>query len=108
MDRTLKKSLLFTLAIALAIQTCTFAEENKLPPVKYDGLTKYEKDADSPEYEERMKELKKEYKGVTKDVRVINALELMKGTLGEFSRNAIIGKNLTGKPIGSTAITIGV
>ncbi len=100
MDRTLKKSLLFTLAIALAIQTCTFAEENKLPPVKYDGLTKYEKDADSPEYEERMKELKKEYKGVTKDVRVINALELMKGTLGEFSRNAIIGKNLTGKPIG--------
>lgn len=102
MDRTLKKSLFFTLVIALAIQTCAVsAEEQKkqLPPVKYEGLTKYEQAQNGPEYEERMKELKKEYKGVTKDVRVINALELMKGTLGEFSRNAIMGKNLTEKPI---------
>ena len=85
------------------MQTCVLAAEEQkkqLPPVKYEGLTKYEQTQDSPEYEERMKELRKEYKGVTKDVRVINALELMKGTLGEFSRNAIIGKNLTEKPIG--------
>lgn len=96
----MKKSLLFTLAIALAIQTGALAKNNEIPPAKYDGLTNYEKNQDSPEFEERIKELRKEYKGVTKDIRVINALELMKGTLGEFSRNAIIGNNLTEKPIG--------
>ena len=96
----MKKSLLFTLAIALAIQTCALAKNNEFPPAKYDGLTNYEKNQSSPEFEERIKELRKEYKGVTKDIRVINALELMKGTLGEFSRNAIIGNNLTEKPIG--------
>lgn len=100
MERTLKKSLLFTLAIALAIQTCALAKNNEFPPAKYDGLTNYEKNQSSPEFEGRIKELRKEYKGVTKDIRVINALELMKGTLGEFSRNAIIGNNLTEKPIG--------
>lgn len=41
--------------------------------------------------------LGKIYKDITKDERVMEALELMKGTLGDFSRNAILGDNLTAK-----------
>lgn len=44
-------------------------------------------------------EMKRIYSGVTKDERVIEALELMRGTDGEFSRKAILGKNLTNLPV---------
>lgn len=101
MDRKLKKkSLFFTLIVSLAIQSCVFAEETNLPPVKYEGMAKYQDIKETPEDKEKMKALRKEYKGVTKDDQVIESLEIMKGTLGEFSRKAIVGKNLTGKPIG--------
>lgn len=43
--------------------------------------------------------LAKVYKDVTKENRVMQALELMKGTIGNYSRNAILGNNLTGKPM---------
>jgi len=41
----------------------------------------------------------KEYSKVTKDEKIKDALEIMKGTLGSFSREAILGNNLTGRPI---------
>lgn len=44
-------------------------------------------------------ELAKTYKDVTKEDRIIEALELMKGSIGNFSRDAILGNNLTGKKI---------
>ncbi len=39
------------------------------------------------------------YEKVTNNQRVIEALEMLKGTAGEFSRKAILGQNLTGKPM---------
>jgi len=42
---------------------------------------------------------KNEYAEVTNDPNIMKALDLMVGTKGEFSRNAILGNNLSGKPI---------
>lgn len=41
----------------------------------------------------------KQYKQCTKDIRLIQAAETLKGTVGDYSRRAILGDNLTGKPI---------
>lgn len=49
--------------------------------------------------EEQYEQLKKMYKKVTNDENIIYAVELLSSTPGEFSRNAILGKNLTLKPI---------
>lgn len=43
--------------------------------------------------------LLKTYKKNTDDFNVIQALELLKDTTGEYSRRAILGSNLTSKPI---------
>lgn len=44
-------------------------------------------------------ELIKEYKNVTQSFNVIRALEMLKDTSGEYSRNAILGKNDTQRPM---------
>ena len=41
----------------------------------------------------------KEYAKVTNEAKICSALDALKGTVGEFSRNAILGKNLTNKPV---------
>lgn len=41
----------------------------------------------------------RQYKQSTKDLKLIQAAETLKGTLGDYSRRAILGENLTGKPI---------
>ncbi len=41
----------------------------------------------------------KMYKKITKDEKIIQAVEFMKGGLSDYSRNAILGDNLSGKPI---------
>ncbi len=41
----------------------------------------------------------KGYSGVTKDRNIMQALEIMKGTIGDFSREAILGNNLTNHPV---------
>ena len=43
--------------------------------------------------------LKKEYSKVTKEESVMEALEMLKGGPGNFSRDAILGNNLSGKPV---------
>lgn len=53
----------------------------------------------SKEQKERTNTLKKTYKKVTKEEKIYEALELMKGGLANFSRNAILGNNLTNKPM---------
>lgn len=44
-------------------------------------------------------QLIKTYKKNTSDYNVIEALELLKDTTGEYSRKAILGENLTQKPV---------
>ena len=39
------------------------------------------------------------YKKVSKDDKIIQALEIMKGGLSDYSRRAILGENFTGRPI---------
>ncbi|MBQ3312074.1 hypothetical protein IJG72_08355 [bacterium] len=46
-----------------------------------------------------LENIKKEYKKVSNDEVVLVALDMMKDTLAEFSRQAIVGNNLTEKPI---------
>lgn len=43
--------------------------------------------------------LQKKYKKITKEDRIIEALELLKDTVGKFSHDAIMGYNITHKPI---------
>lgn len=44
-------------------------------------------------------EIKDDYKVVGKDEVIYVALDMLKGTNGDFSRNAILGNNLTKKPV---------
>ncbi len=44
-------------------------------------------------------ELYKKYKKVSDDINIIQAIELLENTTGRYSKEAILGKNLTGKPI---------
>lgn len=46
-----------------------------------------------------IEEIKKDYSSVGKDEIFYVALDMLKGTGGEFSRNAILGNNLTKKPV---------
>lgn len=48
---------------------------------------------------EYISDLKPIYKKITKDEVIYVALDMLKGTNGEFSRKAILGNNLTGKPV---------
>ena len=43
--------------------------------------------------------LYKKYKHVSSDDNVIKAIEMLEETSGKYSKDAILGKNLTGKPI---------
>ncbi|MBQ2645034.1 hypothetical protein IJG14_05630 [bacterium] len=45
------------------------------------------------------KVLEKKYKKVTKEDRIMEALELLKDSVGKFSHDAILGNNVTHKPI---------
>ena len=45
------------------------------------------------------KEFQRKYKKITKEDRIIEALELLKNTVGKFSYDAILQKNLTHKPM---------
>ncbi len=44
-------------------------------------------------------DLVKQYRNVTLSFNVIRALEMLKDTTGSYSRNAILGKNLTNRPM---------
>lgn len=75
----MKKKSLILLAICLALVTgnvSAFSQEN-----------------------ETVSACAKEYKKVTSDESICLALDELKGTVGEFSRNAILGNNLTERPI---------
>lgn len=49
--------------------------------------------------QEYIKQIRDQYKCASKDEVVYVALDMLKGTNGEFSRNAILGNNLTAKPV---------
>lgn len=75
----------------------TETEEDELLAPESEVEASNENNVNQPDFD--MKKYSKIYKGVTKDGIVMQALELMKGTIGEFSYNAIMGNNLTKKKI---------
>ncbi len=93
------------LALLAAIAICSnsshqaFCAEKKKPePVKQ------EKEIIKANYptkytQEYILTLKDTYKPVSKDEVIYVALDMLKGTNGGFSREAVLGKNLTSKPI---------
>lgn len=52
-------------------------------------------------------QLQSKYKKITKEDRIIEALELLKDTAGKFSYDAILGNNLTHKPMQITFKNLG-
>ena len=49
--------------------------------------------------EEVDEQLFKKYKKVTQDANLIKAIEILENTTGKYSKDAILGKNLTNRPI---------
>lgn len=99
----MKKIKILTL-LAAVIMSANFqqqvfsAEKKKTEPVKL------EKDIVKVNYpskytQEYILTIKDEYKSVSKDEVIYVALDMLKGTNGQFSREAVLGKNLTSKPI---------
>ena len=86
--KLIKALLIFT--VIIFIQSGTFAKESKIV-IPQNFPQKYDK--------EYMELIKPVYKSVSKDLVVIAALDMLIGTNGEFSRNAILGNNLSQKPI---------
>ena len=85
------KKIFITFAIfSLVFPASVFAKEDKIVipknfPAKYDAT-----------YVTAIKPL---YKSISKEPVVMVALDMLKGTNGEFSRNAIMGNNLSNRPI---------
>lgn len=92
------------LTIAVCTLMCTGASVQSMDfkldePPAFKNLVHIEKNEPITFSEEQLLELRKQYKAVTKDDNVIIAIEMLQGTVGEFSRDAILGNNLTGKPV---------
>ena len=88
--RNIIKAMLLTVSITIALPAFSFGKKEPIIipenyPKKYDA-----------EYIERIKPL---YKDVSEDHIFYVALDMLKDTNGEFSRRAILGNNLSQKPV---------
>ena len=93
MDSKQLRKILFITAIALAFQLPAFSAK------KSEELIELPKTYPAKYTSEYIKEIKPMYKSVGKDEIFYVALDMLKGTNGEFSRNAILGNNLSGRPV---------
>lgn len=93
----MKKVFVYILTLTCILSFCSTAfaakkqeqevEETELETVNPLYPAKY-----TPTY---IKEIRNEYTPATKDEVVMVALDILKGTIGDFSRNAILGNNLS-------------
>ena len=83
----MKKFLLIVFTVILSVIVSGGFAYSEPKPYEYEMDTEYYKD------------LKKQYRGVTSDECIIDALEILKNTMGVYSYKAIMGDNLTGKKI---------
>ena len=93
MDSKQLRKILFITAIALAFQLPAFSAK------KSEELIELPKTYPAKYTSEYIKEIKPMYKSVGKDEIFYVALDMLKGTNGEFSRNAILGNNLSGRQV---------
>lgn len=102
-----KKFINLFLMLAFSLSTVSvFALELDKPPMKLgdNGENTLENTQHNPLYPskytpEYIKEIKSNYKSSSKEECVYVALDVLKGTNGEYSQKAILGNNLTGKSI---------
>ncbi len=85
------KKILIILALMLFVEGSTFAAKAPEFTVPHQYPAKY-----TPDYIQKIKPM---YEAVGKDEVFYVALDMLQDTEGAFSRNAILGNNLTGKPI---------
>lgn len=78
-----------TIALALGLAIPAIAKEEIFIPQNYPE--KYNA--------EKITELTPMYKNISKDHIIYVALDMLRGTNGDFSRKAIMGNNLSGKPV---------
>lgn len=93
----LKKIIFLALAILICFPQISSAGilGKKEDVVNQQPLSNY-----PPKYDEiYLEQLKKEYKKISNDEVILVALDMMKNTNADFSRRAIMGYNLTEKPI---------
>ena len=82
---------IISIAALLFIQTCTLAAKVPETTIPHQYPAKY-----TPEY---IKQITPAYKDVGKDEVFYVALDMLKDTEGMFSRNAILGNNLSQRPV---------
>lgn len=82
---------IISIAALLLIQTCTLAAKVPETTIPHQYPAKY-----TPEY---IKQITPAYKDVGKDEVFYVALDMLKDTEGMFSRNAILGNNLSQRPV---------
>lgn len=103
---------IFTLAILSFGGMSAFAITLDRPPMPNNGAmrvkkiqnSQYQNESVNPLYpakytQKYVDQIKGTYNVVGKDEVFYVALDMLKGTKGEFSRNAILGSNLTSKPV---------
>ena len=93
MDRKQIKKILFITAIILASQLPALSAK------KNEELIAMPKTYPAKYTSQYVKQITPIYKPVGKDEVFYVALDMLKGTNGEFSRNAILGNNLSGRPV---------
>ncbi len=94
MDRKNLKKIIFVSAIAIIMQLPAFSAK-KLD----EALMEMPKTYPAKYTYSYVKQITPMYKDIGKDQVLYVALDMLKGTNGEFSRNAILGNNLSGRPV---------
>ena len=94
-----RKLIILSVICFLSLSSFAFAKQevNKNEKQSEVEVVSDENSVNQEEFD--IKKYSKVYKGVTKDGVVMQALEMMKGTIAEFSYNAIMGNNLTHEKI---------
>ena len=93
MDRKRLKNIIFIAALILVCQIPAFSAK------KDDELIEMPKTYPAKYTAEYIKQIKPLYKPTGKEEIIYVALDMLKDTNGEFSRNAILGNNLSGRPV---------
>lgn len=87
------KKIAYTSTLILALAAPSFAAKND------DELIEMPKTYPAKYTSQFVKQITPMYKSTGKEQVIYVALDMLKGTNGEFSRNAILGNNLSGRPV---------
>ena len=91
-----KKIIIIAMLMAFFVPSMAHAKKNK----KEEVVEQQARSNYPPKYDDiYLEQLKKEYRKISSDEVILVALDMMKNTTADFSRRALIGYNLTDKPV---------